>query len=148
MGRHKGTWCASAEHSLACLLQCLCPLNQWVSFFGLLVLSAVASELVGMITLTKIRYPDKSSVFSRWFLSLWFFFSPTTSHIIKKWVFHCYFIYNRLEDLFSTLRTFYIWRYDYDFTILLYFSFWIYCLRLSSLPYTLRIDSSFYPQKA
>ena len=60
----------ASEHSLACLLQCLCPLNQWESFFGLSVLSAVSSELVGMITLIKIRFPDKSSVFSRWFLSL------------------------------------------------------------------------------
>ncbi len=65
--------------------------------------------VIGMITLTKIRFPDKSSaVFSRW-LSCGFFTSPMdilTSLVTGLPI--TIFIYNRVEDLFSMLRFIFI----------------------------------------
>ncbi len=89
--------------SPVCLLQCLYLLNQWESFFGYRFHMLLFIGVSWYDNITKDT--EISPVFHDGFCpcdSLFLY----ASLIIKKRVFHCYFIYNRVEDLLILFKSF------------------------------------------
>ncbi len=70
---------------MACLLTMFMPIKQWVHHsLGYWFYLLLHRSLVGMITLTKIRYPDRHPYFHTMVFVLVILLFSTTSHIIKN----------------------------------------------------------------